>query len=433
MLLLYLLILGNLGVQAAKEPIDDDIESDAVMIKESSTHTPQVVKRDTCNIEILKRFGLQGRGDVEARPSTEKDLDICHSNQRTCCDREDILAQSARLRKAAEKYNRFMGFVEELLSVFIGGLIYKIVLRLPRTEACEQRIIGFSTFKSSTFVKEKDCKTDQLLYKKFDFLWLFKCNRMDLINERAIELLQEFKAYSRTQLYLYGNVICSICNPREVSMFETNSEGETSLKMSLESMSQMLRNQLFETQLNDFLNNAALMMLTFIRCSDEERDKNSMNKISNLQKRDNDYEMNLRRMRECLLNFRESGDRCEELLSTQLTVFKFSYLDIKVVKEVLAGFYSQMNGHSIQKYYKRVKNDLFWLKDEKHLEIKKNEIKNDEITEVNFFPVPNGMEDNLGKLRYKLFDGGANPYFSFLTKEFWKDGPLTKQKEANSK
>jgi hypothetical protein len=381
----------------------------------------EVKQAEICQASVLRRFNLPVDNNVAPRVATEDELNYCYNNRRSCCTVDQIRAAGSHLSKANKKYMRMMDFLEELLSAFVGRKIYQFVERLSESQKCLSRQRSAGNFHDIGFSLSHDCNPEDLRTKYFDFIWLYKCKRLDIINDRARELLEEFPRYSRNMRYFYGNLICSVCDPRENAMFRKTDDGTGHLKISIESLNQMLRNQLFEHEVRDFVVRVARAMANYIYCHEEQNEKKLVKNFSEEKEKDPEPPERLAQMNECLLNTRKAELKCADLLKSNLTNFGFHYLDIRNIKEILDSFYFLLNGHSIQKYYKRVKNSIFLFREGKHDQIKQDEVFNDDVTEVVFFPKVEASDDTWENLVYEMREDGANPFYSFFTKSVWTE------------
>lgn len=348
------------------------------------TKTPKMLKNtqrnDVCNSAVLSYFGIVINNELKPEKSSKETLRFCSGNVETCCTENDFFDVQEYFLIGAKRYQQMMEYIEEILVSFKGTYFWMLLSRLLTKNRC---LLGeeISNLKSQNI---------PLFYEE---------NAYISFAEKIEELLENFKMYSRTQLYINMNIICTICDPLQNNQFDLFSK---SVKLSSQTWNVMLENHIFEAKLEQIFLQFIYPIANFINCVDEDSTVGKINSRFTVKS----IQAILDELKGCQENL-EKESNCIEQRKLNFITFKFAYIDIDNVKVALKTIFEKMNKTKIEKYYLRVKNRNYTDDEE-------------DDKEIPFFEPANinPKEKVMKELHVIPSDQGINPFYSYMNKKF---------------
>ena len=326
-------------------------------------------KTKECNSEILEMFDLKNKNEIKQDKTDQNKQNeeiedpfipiFCSHKRFSCCKNQDILALSQIMKKPVAEFNRKLNFLEELMTIFTGPNMSKLIQYLIPDSNLEKINAEISQNIKATIEKvavvewNSDIKeSDKLDHDKY---------QIDLGN--SVELLEEFDAFRKTQLRFYYNQICSICDYNKRRKFYVDKK---TYWMSFESCQQVIRNKVFQYRLNFFLNFAVYPLANTISASFLEKRNHLLGEKIEIEKFDYEYFRRYMTLEKCVFLDIDISSQCSLYCNDDFRTFKFDIIDLQKVKIALRILFKSVNiSHKINYYYRRVHKQEYNMPEDK--------------------------------------------------------------------
>lgn len=167
-----------------------------VFVNTAYKHGDLSLRYSKCNPTALDVFGITGSKIVTSFPATNSELGICRKNKDSCCEYSGMIKTVSRLKSSFRICAKYFSFVEKLLTLFRGDIYKLSLLRAKEAKHCHVAALGTISPEIRQNFFNKEYITENI--KKIE------------------DLIEDHSDYQRSWQELYGNIICSICNPSEV-------------------------------------------------------------------------------------------------------------------------------------------------------------------------------------------------------------------------
>lgn len=344
-----------------------------------------------CQRPVLTFFNIRVPQNQSPRDAVDKELDFCRGNIKTCCSFDDFKALQPMFRRGSKRFNRIMEFVEETLTLFRGNLFWTLFKKIIQKQDCVlQQDSQKSTKKNMIreyFEKAKD--TGYILPEQ---------------RRKIGDLLDDFKAYKSTTFYFFSNIICTVCDPMQNSKFRLESNF---LFLSPDSCSQIIKNKLYELKLTELLNTFLYPVANYLSCHAQEES----NSVASVLKTSIDFDKItslIETLTNCLYDLVPRSKECQQFCVRSMDRFEFDHFKPFDLKSALKTIYEFINKTPIEWYYEGIKRENF-------------ENLLDEDNDVEFFERANihHAETILENIDVRIEYSGANPFLSYMNKNFW--------------
>lgn len=361
-------------------------------------------KGPICQSAVLSFFNIRYTQDLLPRKATERELNLCPKNTKTCCGFKEISSISHTFKRGARLYQRNMEYIEELLTLFKGSAFNRLINRHKDDEICinqQNEQTNNSTIEITDPIIGK--KTNDEVYNN-PLRELLKDDKFREWFPRIDQLLEDLSGFSTTQFYYYANLVCTICDPRQNVNFKLD---YLNLMFSPESCNQIIRNDLFEVRFSEFLRDFLYPLVNYIGCVEQRTDKISL--TTGLHLKIDLKELNVRKEKLVGCLFKTAGATCQSLCKKSLNTFSFNYFQIGDVKTSLKFLFEMIHNSDIEDYYVKIKGIEF-------------DVDSEDEDQIVFYESANISynEKIMMDLKLQLHYQGINPFFSQINKSFWK-------------
>lgn len=337
-----------------------------------------------CKVEILKAFGMSQEKFFEmSQPSKADTKMYCRRNSQTCCSATHFQSLMEGFTKATTKLRKSFEPVEELFTMFRGKVYSNFIAEVSGDDNC------------SSYVNEAMAMIGK------DPSYFFDTEHTKMRTQEIFSILVDLEFYIKRQIWFYGNLVCTICNPNENNFIEYNKSVPV-IKAMMNTCSDILETYEFEIRLIKLFNFFIRPVADVVRCKSEQLtdDEYPLSSISNeeLFKMEN-------RFKSCYSNFSESNMDCVNICSKKMTVFDTRVDFLTPIKDALKIIFHKFTKQTITKYYTNIKEEEF----------------QDAAWEpIHFFhPLMEKGSSNFKRAKWVFGSTGINIYNNHISKKFY--------------
>jgi hypothetical protein len=294
-------------------------------------------------------FGVSGDKRPKDDVATTSEKSFCRRNRRSCCSTFNIQSTNLSFAKGSKALRTKFEVIEELFSLFRGPLFLNYVMEHKGKDACHEP------------VKDLTMEIDNKSYGFFDLVY----HRYQLM--MVENLLMDVQLYVKKNLWFYGDLICTACNPDLQKHFKMDSNG-SEFEVHTNTCSEMMEEREFERNLLLLYNNFLHKTMQFVECVEDIKDREEDPEAEN----DDDDEVTFVKLDEaevskfldsfdnCWDDQKVSQEECVDFCTKSLRLYKFPVNHLmhnyKVSLKIL---YKAMTGNEINDYYESIK-DYEW-------------------------------------------------------------------------
>jgi hypothetical protein len=309
-------------------------------------------------------FKIDSNRSEGIEKATAKERVYCRRNRHTCCTSGEISSTNMQFAKAAQQLRRTFEVFEELVTLFKGPSYRNILYEIDQNEKC------FDVLKKSNlYQKAKNLEhfTETLLPKKIDEI-------ESLVNDTQL--------YVKKNLWFYGNMVCTACNPIEVPFFKISEQG-SSITSHVSNCAELLEMSEYEARASNAYTNIIEPFVKLVICqADKENDDEY--KIESLDM--NVIEERTKNFFHCYEKFDFTTPDCQAICThKKIDKFEFPIKFFSTIGKALKILFEKMTeGGNIEDYYLTIKGKNFdeYVVDEPIIfyapndEFKKNKFEN---------------------------------------------------------
>lgn len=355
--------------------------------EEHQQESNQAEPQKPCQVDVLKYFGMsQDRFFEFARKSTIEVKSYCRRNLYTCCSVEHIKSVTNNFQSATKKLIKLFEPVEELLILFKGPVYKNFINEIRGDETC------------ISYVEEMMASNAQNAY---DFL---DPKNIQERNEEIFSLLVDLEYYIKNQIWFYGNLVCTICNPDQNMFFDVKL-ARPRVKALINTCSDVLESYDFELRLAKLYNSFLKPLADLIICHTDIMNEGEVH-LSYIPQQDiDDME---RKFRSCYSNLNGRNRDCIEICSKSLTSFAPNIDILTPMKEALRIIFRKLTKQNIVDYYR---------------EIKKEDFEDVHLQTIFFFSQSwsRFKSQETTAFSWTFSNSGANIYNNHIAKKFYHD------------
>jgi hypothetical protein len=220
------------------------------MDHENSTYEPLMENDIECKPDLLTLFGVTGEKRSKAQKATNSEKAFCRRNKISCCSTFNIESTNMAFAKGAKALRQKFEIVEELFSLFRGPLFMEYITEHKNKAVCQKEVEDMSL---------------ELEGQKYGFFDLgYQRYQLMMIEN----LLMDVVIYVRKNLWFYGDLICTACNPNLQDNFVLSKDG-SALDVHTNTCSEMLEEREFERNLLLVYENYIFKTMKFIECVED--------------------------------------------------------------------------------------------------------------------------------------------------------------------
>ena len=311
-----------------------------------------------CNVDLLEIFDLKGDKQVKDSKSLIEEKMYCRRNKRTCCSEQNIISSNVAFAKGAKALKEKFQVIEEFFTLFRGPLFSDYVIEHNSVSKCTKIVEDLNI----TIAEEN-----------FDyFTYTYQHYMMQMIEN----LLMDTELYVKKNLWFYGDIICSICNPTYQENFNLSKEG-SKLNLHTNTCSEMMEEREYEKNILHFYSKFVEKTTKFVECisgleeeTEEEENENEkepteeeVNEQNNLKlipldkKQVDDFNKDFST---CWYDQNVIQLECSKFCSKSLRLYEFPIDDLlhnyKVSLHIL---YEALTTKDISEFYEQIK-ELEW-------------------------------------------------------------------------
>lgn len=301
-----------------------------------------------CNTTLLTMFGVSGDKRPKDDHATTTEKSFCRRNRRSCCSAFNIQSTNLSFAKGAKALKTKFEIVEELFSLFRGPLFLNYVTEHKGKDECHEP------------VKDLKMEIDNKTYGFFDMVY----HRYQMM--MVENLLMDVQLYVKKNLWFYGDLICTACNPNLQSHFILDQKG-SSFEVHTNTCSEMMEEREFERNLLLLYNNFLHKTMQFVECVEDIKDREEDPEAEEDEEEISFVKLEEAQVSEFLDNFDNCWDdqkvsqpQCVTFCTKSLRLYKFPIDHLmhnyKVSLEIM---YKAMTGNEISEYYEVIK-DYEW-------------------------------------------------------------------------
>ena len=322
----------------------DDEHSDKIN-KQTTNYDQSLLAGDQeCNVKLLGAFGVNGEKRSKDAKTTASEKSFCRRNKRSCCSSFNIQSTNMAFAKGSKALREKFEVVEELFSLFRGPLFMEYITEHAEKGTCKEEVKDLSINLGG---KEYDYFTPA--YQRYEIMMIEN-------------LLMDVVIYVKKNLWFYGNLICSACNPDIQNYFKMNKDG-SELEVHTNTCSEMMEEREFERNLLLLYNNYLHKTIKFVECVEDIKVKEEDPDAED----EDDFafvNLNIEETDEFLTNFDTCWDdqnvkdsKCVEFCTKSLRLYKFPINHLmhnyKVSLDIM---YKALTGIDIKEYYENIKD-----------------------------------------------------------------------------
>ena len=355
----------------------------------------------TCQPLMMSIYNVAGNHQNKSVKASPIEKSYCRRNKSTCCNFENIESTNLSFAHGAKKLKQKFEMVEELLSLFRGGLYTDFIQEHESVGNCKD------------IVQDLKIEINDTEHGFFDHMYI------KYQSEMMFNLLMDTELYVKKNLWFYGDNICSICSPRIQEYFELNKEG-SSVKMHINTCSERAEEREYEKNLLLLFSTFLKPTVEFFQCvkgqedlaeeeDDEETSPSTENEHSNvliaLDKEQT--ETFLTTFETCWEDQNVLNQICKDFCVKHMRNYSFPITNLfHNLKVTLAVLYEALTTKDIAEYYEEIKLISWGVEDE-------NE-------PIEFFPETDDWRIyQMDTLKWEFHtSGGHNVYKEIMSKKY---------------
>ena len=348
-----------------------------------------------CNTTLLTAFGVTGDKRPKDLKATASEKTFCRRNKRSCCSSFNIQSTNMGFAKGATALRQKFEVVEELFSLFRGPLFFEYITEHSGKGEC---------------AKEVDDMSIELDNQQYGFFTqAYQRYQLMMIENMLMDVI----VYVKKNLWFYGNLVCSACNPDTQKYFEMDKNG-SSFSVHTNTCSEMLEEREFERNLLLVYENYLHKTIKFIECVEDIKDKEEdpdaeeeEDEVAFIKLNQEETEKFLSTFETCWEDQNVEQLECVQFCMKSLRLYEFPIHHLMHnYKLSLQIMYKAMTGNEIQDYYESIK-EMEW----------KIEHENDAIA---FFAQNEVWEEyHFNKLKWTYHSSkGHNIYKEIMSKKY---------------
>jgi hypothetical protein len=338
-----------------------------------------------CKVEILKAFGMTHDKPFElSKPSKADTKMYCRRNSQTCCSARHIESVMEKFTQATQKLRKSFEPIEELFTLFRGPAYANFINEASGDDTC------------SVYVNDAMA----MIGKGPEYF--FDPEHTKMRTSEILSLLVDLEFYIKRQIWFYGNMVCTICNPNENEFF-TFTEKKLGIKALMNTCSDILETYEFEIRIIKLYNFFIKPIAEIIKCKAEKlADEDYL-----LQFIDHEILFSMeQRFNECYTNFSGENPACVQICSKHVTEFSTQADFHNLFKEALKIIFQRLAKRDIVDYYLEIKGEKF----EEH-----------SVDSIEFFHQGWGIESSqmFKDVSWEFGNHGVNIYNNHVSKKFY--------------
>lgn len=384
-------------LQSNESQVNGKKKSDVGLLKEDDNYKPNDELVSTkCDKKLLDVFGLNGEKISKSTRTKADTKSYCRRNRMTCCSAANIRSMNPSYSKGGKALRARFEVVEELFSLFRGPFLQDFINEHAEKKACHVHV--------------QDLKIE-IENEEYDF---FSESFVQYHQKMIMNLLMDVENYVKKNLWYYGDVICTICNPDLQQYFKIDKNGSQVLAHT-NTCSEMLEEKEFEKNLYIAYEEFLRPVFEFSVCVTEgEEEAQELEETSNakneeaLKPIDTDGIENFIELLDKCWEDQEVGEEdCVAFCSKNFRTYSFPIPNLMTnYNIILKGLFKAWDDADIEDYYQSIKGVSFDI-----------DASEDPIS---FFP----MNDSWKKYQFEdiewSFDSakGHNLYKEIVSKKF---------------
>lgn len=339
-------------------------------------------KEELCNKNLIEALGMDEIKDDKPQQMDRAQNEFCPKNKKSCCTTEHLKKIKPRFYEAQKKLNWKIDLIEDIFNLFRGKIPISKIFRLTES------------------INEDKGKCQESLNRDIDefFTSSYISMQIDEMNS-LIALLPIFR---KNQVWFYGNLICTACNPHETRHFKITNDG-SSMMLDMRTCTDMMNTRTFEARVMRLFYDFLVPLTKFIDCSEDKNEFEIETEFFN----ENIVKQFEQDFNNCSNNFKTDSPACQTMCFKKLHVYDFPGDIFEISYKVLKVLYKSFTNMEIADFYVLAKK---------------------EITEEEFsIPYAFFSEDTTAFKNYKiaaiswnLNNDGANIYFNHISKDFYE-------------
>lgn len=299
------------------------------------------IHQGECDKDLLSIFGIIVSDENPEKPvaATARETSYCRRNRHTCCSAKEISSSNLNFSKAAKKMRESFEVFEELVTLFKGPAYKKIILEAEKENKC------MDVLKNSKLYNNAEN------FEKFMEIEL--PGKIDEIES----LVNDTQLYVKKNLWFYGNMICTVCNPSEVSFFKLDAENGSTITSHVSNCAELLEMSEFETRASLAYNDVIQVFVDLVSCKNgwEEGNENLLEKLDMTV-----IDERTEKFYDCYEKFNFSSPECQDICkSKKINKYEFPIKFFKSVGQALKLLYEELTEKDIEEYYEVVKESNF--------------------------------------------------------------------------
>lgn len=302
-----------------------------------------------CNATLLTAFGVTGDKRPKDAKATTREKDFCRRNKRSCCSVFNIQSTNMSFAKGAKALRSKFEVIEELLSLFRGPLFLDYVMEHQGKSECHSHVSGMEIDLGG-----KQYGFFDLVYQRYQLMMIEN-------------LLMDSVVYVKKNLWFYGDLICTACNPDLQKHFIMDKNG-SKFEVHSNTCSEMLEEREFERNLLLLYKNYIQKTMKFIDCvedikmkeEDPEAEEDEEDEVAFVKIDQAEISKFLDTFDKCWDDQRVEQEECVDFCTKSLRLYRFPIKHLmhnyKVSLQIM---YKAMTTNDISDYYENIK-DYEW-------------------------------------------------------------------------
>lgn len=340
----------QLTITAAKSKVNAVTNSQQDLLKSIEKYDPRDELVPTkCNKKLLEIFGLTGDKQSKSSRAKADAQSYCRRNKMSCCSSSNIQSMNPGFAKGATAFRARFEVVEELFSLFRGPAFDDFVSQHADKVECHPH------------VSDLEVTIEGIKFNFFDEAFSQYHQQM------IMNMLMDTENYMKKNLWYYGDVVCTICNPGLQNYFNLNKDGSSMLAHT-NTCSEMLEEREFEKNLYIAYEEFLRPVFEFSVCVTKGKeaavaeDENSLEDAQNsLKPIDTDgVEDFIQTLDECWEDQEVGEEKCVAFCSKSLRSYVFPIPNLMTnYHMILKGIFEAWDDADIDEYYETTKGRAF--------------------------------------------------------------------------
>ena len=330
--------------------LTSSISSSKSSLHKSTYEQNLLTGEQECNTTLLTAFGVTGDKRPKEAKATTYEKSFCRRNKRSCCSSFNIQSTNMGFAKGATALRQKFEVVEELFSLFRGPLFFEYITEHSGKGQCAKIVEDMSI---------------ELNNEKYGFFTQgYQRYELMMIENMLMDVL----LYVKKNLWFYGNLVCSACNPDTQKYFNMSKEGST-FSVHTNTCSEMLEEREFERNLLLVYQNYLHKTMQFIECVEDIKDKEEdpdaeeeeeENDVAFIKLSSEETEKFLSTFEKCWDDQNVEDLECVSFCSKSLRLYQFPINNLMHnYKFSLQILYKALTGNEISNYYESIK-EIEW-------------------------------------------------------------------------